>query len=83
MIANFIGGPIFFWIDKFIFTSKTLLAQWEVEENIKCFNCGKIARGYRLVKAANYDKTKSQPQFRCEICSKAKTGKLRQAGVKI
>jgi DNA-directed RNA polymerase subunit RPC12/RpoP len=83
IIANLIGGLIFFWVDKFIFTSKTLLAQWQVEENIQCFDCGKTARGYRLVKTANYDRTKSDPQFRCEHCSQAKAEKLRLAGVKI
>ena len=83
IIANLIGGLIFFWVDKFIFTSNALLAQWQVEENIQCFDCGRSARGYRLVKTANYDRSKSQPQFRCEQCSQAKAEKLRLAGVKI
>jgi len=83
VVANLIGGLIFFWVDKFIFTSRALLAQWQVEDNIQCYDCGKIARGYRLVKTPNYDRTKSQPKFRCEHCSQAKTERLRQAGIQI
>ncbi|MCK4269488.1 MAG: hypothetical protein KAW93_03315, partial [Methanogenium sp.] len=40
VIANLIGGLIFFWVDRFIFTSRALDAQWEVRENIKCVDCG-------------------------------------------
>ena len=81
VVANLIGGLIFFWVDKFIFTSKMLKAQWEIEENVECSDCHKIARGYRLVKTKNYDKTKHIPKFRCELCSQKKTDKLRQAGI--
>lgn len=84
IIANFIGGLIFFWVDRFIFTSKTLDSQWEIKENVKCSDCGKIARGYRLVKTSNYDKTKDMnPKFRCEECSERKTELLRKSGVKV
>lgn len=58
IIANLIGGLIFFWVDRFIFTSSSLASQWEVKENISCADCGKIARGYRLVRTRNYDKSK-------------------------
>jgi len=81
--ANLIGGLIFFWVDKFIFTSRLLEAQWQVRENIKCVDCGRVARGYRLVKTKNYDRTKSSPEFRCELCSELKTKQLRKAGIKI
>lgn len=82
IVANFIGGLIFFWVDKFIFTSKILEAQWEVKENINCSDCKKLARGYRLVKTGSYDmSTDSNPKFRCEDCSSAKTRKLRIQGV--
>ena len=47
VVANLIGGLIFFWVDQFIFTSQSLAAQWEVKENITCVDCGKVARGYR------------------------------------
>jgi len=83
-IANFIGGLIFFWVDRFIFTSKILESQWEVKENIQCSDCGKIARGYRLVKTKNYDKSDDKaPKFRCEECSQKKTEELREKGLKI
>jgi hypothetical protein len=83
IIANFIGGLIFFWVDKFIFTSRILSAQWEVQENITCCDCGQTARGYRLVKTANYDRSKALPQFRCEVCSQRKTEDLRKKGIVI
>jgi len=81
IVANLIGGLIFFWVDKFIFTSRHLRAQWEVRENITCHDCGKIARGYRLTKTKNYDTTKTAPEFRCESCSQRKTRELRDRGI--
>lgn len=84
IVANFIGGLIFFWVDKFIFTSRSLEAQWEVKENIYCSDCDKLARGYRLVKTANYDMSADiNPKFRCESCSQKKTTKLQKQGVNI
>jgi DNA-directed RNA polymerase subunit RPC12/RpoP len=84
IIANLIGGLIFFWVDKFIFKSKLLSAQWEIKNNIKCSDCGKVARGYRLVKTSNYDKSEDKtPKFRCEECSQKKTKLLENQGIKI
>ena len=34
IIANFIGGAIFFWVDRFIFTSKAIEI-WHIKEG-KC-----------------------------------------------
>jgi len=69
IIANFIGALFFFWIDKYIFTGE-LCEQWEVREKIVCVDCGKKARGYRLVKTKNYDRADDiNPEFRCEECS--------------
>jgi hypothetical protein len=82
-IANLIGGSIFFWVDKFIFTSSKLGTIWQVKDDIKCVDCGQTTRCYRLVKAKNYDRTKSPPQFRCEYCSIKKTEQLKANGVKI
>ncbi|MCX6003008.1 MAG: hypothetical protein NTX46_00970 [Chloroflexi bacterium] len=82
-IANLIGGLIFFWVDRFIFTSEKLGTVWQVHENVTCGECGKTARGYRLVKTEGYDKTKSAPQFRCEECSLKKSETLRKKGVRI
>lgn len=84
IIANLIGGLIFFWVDQFIFTSQSLATQWDVRENITCVDCGKTARGYRLVRAGDYDKSKDPvPEFRCEECSKKKSEELRTKGIKI
>lgn len=84
IIANLIGGLIFFWVDQFIFTSQSLAAQWEVRDNITCVDCGKVARGYRLVRSGSYDKTEDKaPEFRCEECSKKKAEALRSRGIKV
>ena len=85
IIAQIIGGLIFFWVDRWIFTGKTVPALWEVKENVTCFDCGKLAtRTYRLVLASNYDKRKDkEPQFRCEKCSIKKTEEIRKRGIEI
>jgi hypothetical protein len=84
IVANLIGGLIFFWIDRFIFTSEALSAQWEVKERVTCADCGKIARGYRLVRSENYDRTRDRkPEFRCEVCSQRKSVELRCRGVPV
>jgi hypothetical protein len=82
VIANLIGGLIFFWVDRFIFTSEALAAQWEVKENVVCVDCGRVSRGYRLVRTKNYDKSaEKEPEFRCEECSIAKSRKLKERGI--
>lgn len=82
VIANLVGGLIFFWVDRFIFTSETLAAQWEVRDDIRCVDCGRVARGYRLVRAKNYDRTSdAAPEFRCEACSKKKSDELKKRGI--
>ena len=82
-VANLIGGLIFFWVDLMIFTSKALDAQWEIANQVSCADCGKISRGYRLVKAKGYDRTKGKVEYRCEQCSELKTQLLRQKGIDI
>jgi hypothetical protein len=82
-VANLIGGLIFFWVDRFIFTSERLGIIWHVQEKIQCSECHKLARGYRLVKTDNYDRTKASPQFRCEECSMKKSETLRKKGILI
>jgi DNA-directed RNA polymerase subunit RPC12/RpoP len=83
-IANLIGGLIFFWVDKFIFTSELLSVQGEVRDAVVCVDCGREARGYRIVKAAGYDKSRDvRPEFRCEECSKKKTEQLRRQGIEV
>jgi hypothetical protein len=82
-VANLIGGLIFFWVDKFIFSYKILTLGWEVKEKISCADCGKISRGYRLVKSSNYDRINAKPEFRCEECSRKKAENLKKKGVKV
>lgn len=83
IIANLIGGLIFFWVDQFIFTSQSLATQWDVRESINCVDCGRVARGYRLVRSGDYDKSNDPvPEFRCEECSKKKAEALRSKGIK-
>ena len=84
VIANLIGGLIFFWVDMFIFTSDRLSVQWEIRDVVVCVDRGKEARVYRIRKAKEYDKTKdAHPEFRCEACSKKKTEELRRRGIEI
>lgn len=76
IIANFIGALIFFWIDRLIFKLNHSNPLWEVKDNIKCYDCGKECRGYRLVKYKKYDRLNDiNPQFRCETCSIKKSEK--------
>lgn len=83
-IANVIGASIFFFVDRIIFQSRKLDAEWEVKDNIECSDCGELCRGYRITKTRNYDRTdESHPEFRCEECSKKKTEKLKQKGIVI
>jgi hypothetical protein len=57
IVANRIEGLIFFWVDQFIFTSQSLAEEWEVKEKITCVDCGRGARGYRLVRSGAYNRT--------------------------
>lgn len=82
IVANLIGGAIFFWVDKFIFTSAAVEV-WSFKEKGFCDNCGKEDSLWRLVKAQNYDKSKSKPVFLCTECSDKKTAELKKKGVKI
>ena len=51
VVANLIGGLIFFWVDRFIFTSSAIDPSWEVREQVHCADCGAVSRGYRLVRS--------------------------------
>lgn len=84
IVANLIGGLIFFWVDKFIFTSPVLAPQWEIKEDVICADCGRRATGYRLIRTKNYDRTKDKkPEFRCADCSPRKLEELKRRGVKL
>jgi hypothetical protein len=80
--ANLIGGLLFFWVDRFIFTSRRLGPVWNIKEDVLCEDCGTLAGGYRLVTCDNYDRANdARPQFRCERCSARKLEELRGQGV--
>jgi len=82
VIANLIGASIFFWIDRFIFTSKAV-EMWHFKEKGKCDNCGKVTSLWRLVLAPNYDKRDAAPKYFCMDCSRKRTDELRKEGIKI
>ena len=64
IVANLIGGLIFFWVDTLIFKQRYIFDIWSVRENVRCADCGQICRGYRT--------DDPNPEFRCEACSKKK-----------
>ncbi len=77
IIANLIGGLIFFWVDQWIFRHTDIFhggELWEVRDDLVCADCGKgSVRGYRLVKKAGYDRSEDRiPEFRCHDCSREK-----------
>ena len=83
IIAQVTTGAWVYFIDKLIFKSPVFVPLWEIQQEIKCVDCGKLAKGFRLVKTKNYDKTQDKnPQFRCEKCSKIKMKELKKKGVK-
>jgi hypothetical protein len=82
VIANLLGGLIFFWVDRFIFRVEYRNPLWEIKDDIICVNCGKICKGYRLVKTSNYDRLNDKhPEFRCAACSEEKIKQLNNRGV--
>lgn len=68
VIANLIGGLIFFWIDKIIFRKKSKLPKWEIQEG-SCIDCGLVGEVYRIVEWGKYDRNDSEPKWRCKECS--------------
>jgi len=81
IIANLIGAAIFFWVDKFIFTSKAIEV-WHLKEG-KCDKCGAISHLWRLVKIVGYDNSNSKPRFLCVKCSNEKIEELRAKGINV
>lgn len=73
VIANLIGGLIFFWVDKFIFRTLSNDPLWEIKDDTVCADCGRQGRGYRIAEWMSYNrKNDKHPQFRCEICKDIK-----------
>jgi hypothetical protein len=77
VVANFIGGLIFFWIDRFIFRTLAKKPLWEIEKGVACADCGKVGTCYRVVEWLGYNRRDTaNPQFRCEVCREAKLQKI-------
>lgn len=73
VIANLIGGLIFFWVDRFIFKSMSKAPLWEIKEDVECTDCGKVGRGYRIAEWMNYNRIGDKnPEYRCEECKEKK-----------
>ena len=73
IIANFIGGLIFFWIDKFIFRNMSKIPLWEIKNQVMCSDCGKLGMGFRIVEWRGYNRRQNKDiQFRCETCKDKK-----------
>ena len=81
VIANLVGGSIFFWIDRFIFTSQAVEV-WHIKEG-RCDQCGVTSHLWRLVKTVGYDRSNAKPIFLCMKCSKEKTDTLRAQGIPV
>ena len=77
-VANLIGACIFFWVDRFIFKSKTI-ERWEMLDGGRCHDCGKIGIVRRLVETGRYNRRNDpEPEFRCHVCSKKKLEELKE-----
>jgi len=81
VIANLVGGVIFFWVDKFIFTSEAVEV-WHIKEG-SCDKCQATSHLWRLVKTTGYDRSSAAPVFLCMKCSKEKTDALRAQGIPV
>jgi len=79
IVANLIGGCIFFWVDRFIFKSKSI-EKWEILKSGKCHDCGQIDSVKRLVVApGGYDRSEDKcPEYRCVSCSEKKLIQLKK-----
>jgi hypothetical protein len=77
IIANLIGGLIFFWVDRFIFRTLSSNPLWEIADNTVCADCGNQGRGYRIAEWMGYNrKHDKNPQFRCEKCKDIKMAEV-------
>lgn len=77
IIANFIGGLMFFWIDKIIFKQRPKLPLLEIKKG-KCSDCGCNIEVRGIVNWGNYDKTNDKrPKFRCTLCSQTKMEQIK------
>lgn len=78
IIANLIGGLIFFWVDKLIFKKDSPLPLWEIKDDYECYDCHKKTRCYRIVEWGKYDRTNDKnPKYRCQKCSVKKMNTIK------
>jgi len=81
VVANLIGGLLFFWVDRFLFKSRHLeriVEEWEVLPDGECYDCGQTGRVRRLVFTLDYDRRLDErPQYRCPACSERKLQQVR------
>jgi len=85
VLANTVGGLLFFWVDRWIFRHTNILhigELWEVVDDALCADCGRsVNRAYRLIKFGAYDRTHDKtPKFRCHECSRKKYTSDRATG---
>ena len=79
IIANLIGGLVFFWVDMLIFKKSYKEPLWEIKENVECIDCHNIGEGYRIVLWGKYDRSNvSNPEYRCKTCSQKKMNKIKK-----
>ena len=79
IIANLLGGLIFFWVDKIIFRKKSDVPLWEIKDEVKCVDCKKMGRGYRVVSWGKYDRSEDKnPKYRCRECSLKKMNQIKK-----
>jgi len=79
IVANLIGGLIFFWVDRFIFRSLSKNPLWEIRDDVVCYSCGKQGRGYRIAEWLGYNRKQDlNPQFRCDECKDKKAEEVRE-----
>ena len=79
IIANLIGGLIFFWVDRCIFRTLSDKPLWEICDDVVCFDCGKHGRGYRIAEWLSYNRRyDNNPQFRCEECKDIKALQIQE-----
>lgn len=69
ILANLIGAVIFFWVDKFIFTSYAAEV-WYLQESGVRYKCQRKESFWRLLLAPK--RLKSGPIFLCSRCSAEK-----------
>lgn len=72
VIANLIGGLIFYWVDRLIFKQVKIYIWWEKREGV-CVDCGEVGNTMRVIRAGRYNREEDEnPQYRCKKCADTK-----------